>query len=124
MKLAREEFEAIVRRVLRQIPEEFQPFLKEVSVVVQNRATKKLLKELDFPADEDLLGLFDGTPRTERSVTESIHYPDTIFVYQQPLEEMCESLEELEEEIEITVVHELAHYMGIEEDRLEELGYD
>ena len=51
-------------------------------------------------------------------------YPDTIFLYQEPIEEVCESITEIEEEIEITVVHEIAHYFGIGEERLAELGYD
>ena len=50
-------------------------------------------------------------------------YPDTIFLFQGPLEEMCETVEELEEQIEITVVHEVAHYIGMDEGRLAELGY-
>ncbi|NTV32573.1 MAG: hypothetical protein HGA50_04705, partial [Deltaproteobacteria bacterium] len=50
-------------------------------------------------------------------------YSYTIFIFQEPLEEMCGTLEELEEEIELTVVHEIAHYFGISEERLEELGY-
>ncbi len=50
-------------------------------------------------------------------------YPDTIFIFQEPLEQMCETRKELEREIEITVVHEVAHFLGIEEERLAELGY-
>jgi len=56
-------------------------------------------------------------------VTDPPIYSDTIFIFQEPLEEMCGTLEELEEEIELTVVHEIAHYFGISEERLEELGY-
>jgi predicted Zn-dependent protease with MMP-like domain len=51
-------------------------------------------------------------------------YPDAIHLFQEPLQEMCADLEELEREIEITVVHEIAHYLGFDEDRLAELGYD
>jgi len=50
-------------------------------------------------------------------------YPDTIFIFQEPLEGMCSTLDELEREIEITVVHEVAHFLGIGDDRLAELGY-
>ena len=59
----------------------------------------------------------------ERSITAPPLYPDTIFLFQGPLEEMCETVEELEEQIEITVVHEVAHYIGMDEERLAELGY-
>ena len=60
----------------------------------------------------------------ERSTFEPPLYPDTIFIFQEPIEEMCNTIEELEREIEITVVHEVAHYLGMSEERLVELGYE
>jgi predicted Zn-dependent protease with MMP-like domain len=60
----------------------------------------------------------------DRSFFSPPPFPDTIFIFQEPLEEMCDTIAELEREIEITVVHEIAHFLGIEEDRLEELGYE
>jgi predicted Zn-dependent protease with MMP-like domain len=59
----------------------------------------------------------------DRSVTYPPIYPDTILLFQEPLEKICETIEELEEQIEITVVHEIAHFLGISEERLAELGY-
>ena len=53
-----------------------------------------------------------------------MQYPDTIKIFQEPLEEMCQTLDELEEEIEITVVHEVAHFIGMTEEELAELGYE
>jgi predicted Zn-dependent protease with MMP-like domain len=79
---------------------------------------------MDMDPNEPLLGLYWGVPLTERTVTSPPDFPDTIFLFQTPLEEMCATIEELEEEIEITVVHEIAHAVGISEDRLVELGYD
>lgn len=79
---------------------------------------------MDMDSDEPLLGLYWGVPLTERTVTSPPDFPDTIFLFQAPLEDMCETIEELEEEIEITVVHEIAHAVGISEKRLEDLGYD
>ena len=83
-----------------------------------------MLKELGVPAGETLFGIFEGVPLTERSVTEPPLYPDTILIFQEPLEEACDTSEELEEEIEITVVHEVAHFVGMSEERLAELGYE
>jgi predicted Zn-dependent protease with MMP-like domain len=60
----------------------------------------------------------------ERSFFSPVDYPGTIFIFQRPLEEMCRTTEELEEEIRITVVHEIAHLIGLDEERLGELGYD
>jgi len=76
-----------------------------------------------LPADELLLGVFQGTPLTERSATEPPLYPDTIFLFQEALEAMCATVEELEREIEITVVPEVAHYLGFNEADLAGLGY-
>jgi predicted Zn-dependent protease with MMP-like domain len=79
---------------------------------------------MGFTAEETLLGLFQGTSQIERSVTSPPLFPDTIFLFQEPLEEMCETAEELEEEIEITIVHEIAHALGMSEEKLAELGYE
>ena len=79
---------------------------------------------MGYPPDEPLLGVYWGVPLNERSVAEPPLYPDTIYIFKEPLEEMCVSLEELEEEIEITVVHEVAHFIGMSEERLAELGYE
>ena len=73
--------------------------------------------------DPDLLGLYDGVPLTERDSSYTFLPPDRIFVFRGPLTRMCESPEELVDEVRITVVHEVAHHFGIDDDRLHELGY-
>lgn len=78
---------------------------------------------MGIKSDGTLLGLFAGVPLTERSITTPPLFPDTIYLYQEPLESISRNLEELEEEIEVTVVHEIAHYLGMTEERLAELGY-
>ncbi|MBU1902502.1 MAG: metallopeptidase family protein, partial [Proteobacteria bacterium] len=82
-----------------------------------------MIGEMRLDPDEPLLGLYQGVSLMDRSVVDPPLFPDTIFLFQEPLEEMCETIEELEEEIEITVVHEIAHALGIDEERLAELGY-
>ena len=72
---------------------------------------------------DDLLGLYDGVALTERDSTADLQLPDRIFVFRGPLLDMCETEEELVEEVRITVVHEIAHHFGIDDDRLHELGY-
>lgn len=69
------------------------------------------------------LAFFKECPLPNVQATIPPLYPDMIYLFQEPLEEMCNTREELEEEIEITVVHEVAHYIGMTEERLEELGY-
>lgn len=124
MKLSNEEFDRIVQRAIRRIPEEIRQHLDNIVISVRKRPSRRLLGDMDLPPDEPLLGVFEGVSLLERSVTDPPLYPDTIFLFQEPLQEMCETLEELEEEIEITVVHEVAHYLGMTEERLEELGYE
>jgi predicted Zn-dependent protease with MMP-like domain len=124
MKLTAKEFDRIVERAIRRIPRELRDHLENVLISVKRRPSREILEEMDLPPDEPLLGLFQGVSIMERSVTEPPLFPDTIFLFQEPLEDMCESLEDLEEQIEVTVVHEIAHFFGISEERLAELGYE
>ncbi|HOP35228.1 MAG TPA: metallopeptidase family protein [Syntrophales bacterium] len=123
-KMTNREFDQVVQRAIRRIPEEIRKHLKNIMISVQDRPSPDILDEMGYPPDEALFGLYYGTSLLERSLNEPPLYPDTIFIYQEPLEEFCETLEELEEEIEITVVHEIAHYLGMDEDWLIELGYE
>jgi len=123
-KMTNREFDQVVQRAIRRIPEEIRKHLKNIMISVQDRPSPDILEEMGYPPDETLFGLYYGTSLLERSLNEPPLYPDTIFIYQEPLEEWCETPEELEEEIEITVVHEIAHYLGMDEDWLIELGYE
>ena len=124
MRLNQKEFDRAVRRAYDRIPEEIRERMENVALVVKKRPPRELLEEMGYPPDEPLLGLYEGSALAEHSFFElpPLH-PDTIFIFQEPLEEMCDSLAALEREIEITVVHEVAHFLGISEERLEELGY-
>jgi len=74
-------------------------------------------------SDPDLLGLYEGIALTERTSSYSGALPDRIMIYQDPIVEMCEDVDEVVSEVAITVVHEVAHHFGIEDDRLDELGW-
>jgi predicted Zn-dependent protease with MMP-like domain len=106
-------FEEHVRAVLDSLPPELAAGLENVAVVIQD----------EHPEDPDLFGLYEGTPLPERSGASAGNLPDQITIYRLPLEETFSDPDELEEEIRITVLHELAHYFGIDEERLDELGY-
>jgi predicted Zn-dependent protease with MMP-like domain len=97
------EFDDHVRRALDSLPPELARKLKNVAVVVED----------EHPDDPDLFGLFD----------EPAYMPAKITIYRVPLEESFADPAELEKEIRITVLHELAHYFGMDEERLDELGY-
>jgi predicted Zn-dependent protease with MMP-like domain len=125
MKLNTKEFDRAVHRAYKRIPAEIRNRMENVVLTVKKRPTPAMLEELGYPPDEPLLGLYWGNSLQEHSFFDLPRlHPDTIYIFQEPLEEMCETVAELEREIEITVVHEVAHFLGIEEERLEELGYD
>jgi predicted Zn-dependent protease with MMP-like domain len=125
MRLNPKEFDEAVQRAFNRIPEEIRKRMDNVVLTVKKRPSREMVAEMGYPPDEPLLGLYCGTFLQEHSFFDaSAQYPDTIYIFQEPLEEVCETLEELEREIEITVVHETAHFLGIDEARLEELGYD
>ena len=124
MKLKSTEFDSAVRRAYEHIPAEIRERMDNVVLTVRERPPREMLEEMGYPPDEPLLGLYWGASLPEHSFfSPPPAYPDTIYIFQKPLEEMCETIEELEREIEITVVHEVAHFLGIDEKRLEELGY-
>jgi predicted Zn-dependent protease with MMP-like domain len=106
-------FDDQVRAALDELPPRLAAALENVAVVVED----------ENPDDPDLLGLYHGVPLTERGDMAGMP-PDTISIYRLPLEESFPDPADLQEEIRITVLHELAHYFGIDEGRLEELGYD
>ena len=113
MGLDRAGFEALVERALDDIPEEIASQVHNVVVLVEDDPP---------PKDPDLLGLYEGVSLTERAADHT-GLPDRITVYRRPLLAMCETPEQLVREVRITVVHEIAHHFGIDDDRLHELGY-
>ena len=110
-----ERFDALVDAALDGIPEELARLVDNVVVLVEEEP----------PEDEpdDLLGLYDGVALTDRDSSLLPTLPDRIFIFRGPLLDLCDSEEELVEEVRITVVHEVAHHFGIDDDRLHELGY-
>jgi predicted Zn-dependent protease with MMP-like domain len=112
-----------VARAIERIPREIRQYLDNIVITVKKRPSPRMMREMEVHPDNCPLGLFQGVPLIERSATTPPLYPDMIYLFQEPLEDMCETRDELEEEIEVTVVHEVAHYIGMTEERLAELGY-
>jgi predicted Zn-dependent protease with MMP-like domain len=114
MELDPEAFETLVDRALDGIPDDLAALVANVVVLVED----------DAPADDPhLLGLYDGVALTERESNYAAQLPDRILLFRRPLLDFCDDLEQLEEEVRITVVHEIAHHFGIDDDRLHDLGY-
>ena len=113
--MPRQEFEEAVTDGLDLVPDELARQMSNVVVLVEDDGP---------PDDPDLLGLYEGTPLTERD-----HWwaagslPDRITIYRNPILAICDTREDVVEEVAITVVHEIAHHFGIDDDRLHELGW-
>jgi predicted Zn-dependent protease with MMP-like domain len=122
--VTRREFESLVERALGSLPAEFRRYLENVEVVVHPRPDPALLDEMGVPEDETLFGLYQGTPMTERQSTLDPLMPDQILIFQEPIEEACATRAEIQAEVRRTVVHEVAHFFGIDEERLRDLGWE
>ena len=106
-------FEDVVARALSSLPPELRDAVKNVEIAIED----------EHPDDPDLFGLYEGVPLPERGDRAGA-LPDKITIFRLPLEEEFPDPHELEREIRITVLHELGHYFGLDEDRLEVLGYE
>ncbi|MCL2340493.1 MAG: metallopeptidase family protein [Proteobacteria bacterium] len=123
-RLSQEVFARLVEQAVARIPESIRRHLDNILIAVQQRPSADILEELGLPPDEPLFGVYSGVPLTERSAFDPPLYPDTIFIFQEPLEDACATREQLLTEIEITVVHEIAHWAGFTDAELEALGYE
>jgi len=112
--MSEDRFAELVEAAFAQVPQELTALLDNVVLFVED----------DAPADDpDLLGLYDGVALTERDTAYGGVLPDRIMIFRRPTLAICETEEEVVEEVGITVVHESAHHFGIDDERLHELGY-
>ncbi len=112
--VSREEFDELVADALDRLPPELARLMDNVAIFVEE----------DTPDGEDLLGLYEGIPLTERGGGYFMAIPDRITVFRLPVLAACEDRDDVRREVEITVAHEVAHHFGIDDQRLHELGYD
>ena len=113
-----------VSRVVDSLPRRFRDQLRNVEFVVEERPSPALLRAegLD-PRRDTLYGIYQGVPLPERSALDPPLLPDKITIFAEPLLQDFPDPDELREEIRLTVLHEIAHYFGMEEDEIDELGY-
>lgn len=124
MKLSENEFEMLVRQALEHIPPPFSGYLEDVCIDVEAMPDAAACADGEVDDPRELLGLYIGTPLTERSVDDSLRLPDRIVLYQRNIERVCRSKREVIEEIRTTVLHEVGHHFGLDEDELTDLGYE
>jgi predicted Zn-dependent protease with MMP-like domain len=114
-------FERLVRKALDTIPEDIAANMENVDVVVEDWPTQSQLAVNEIHDGEFLLGLYEGVPLTARHEYGNV-LPDKITIFQKSIEAVCETNDEVVAEVRNTVIHEIAHHFGIDDDRLDELG--
>ncbi|MGC5018904.1 metallopeptidase family protein [Micromonospora sp. DT47] len=113
MEMSRERFEELVGEALDEVPEELLGLMSNVVILVEDHP----------PPGEDLLGLYEGHALTARGWDYSGVLPDRILIYRHPILRICDSEDDVVDEVAVTVVHEIAHHFGIDDERLHALGW-
>jgi len=126
IRMKAEAFREVLAEAIELLPDELRMHLQKVAIVVEDLPSPEVLADEpgDGPLTPTVLGLFYGPSLREQSLLDPAALPPTIFVYQRNLERSCRTREELVEEIRITLYHELGHYIGLDEDELEERGLE
>src|SRR4030081_224363 len=116
--MTRREFEALVDSALRKLPRAFRDKLANIAVVVEDWADDQTLAEMGIEPPDTLYGLYRGVDLTRRDSSYGNVLPDSVTIYQGPIEEDCDSEDEMLEVIRDTVVHEIGHYFGLDDETM------
>ena len=119
--MQRKKFEALVAEALASIPRRFRDAMQNIAIVVEDEPSADLLEEMDIEPPDTLLGLYQGTPLTERSWGYGNTLPDRVLIFQGPHERDSEDQDDLVVCIAETLIHEIGHYFGLSEEEIEEI---
>lgn len=119
--MTRREFEALVERALRTLPRGFRQKLRNVAVVVEDWPDAETLREMGIDPPDTLYGLYRGVDLTHRDSSYGNVLPDTVTIYQGPIEEDCVDAAEMAELVRDVVIHEIGHYFGLDDATMEEI---
>ena len=119
--MKRDEFRALVDEALASIPQQFRDALTNIAIVVEDEPSRELLAEMDIEPPDTLLGLYQGTPLTERHWGYGNTLPDRVLIFQGPHERSAEDEDDLIVAIAETLIHEIGHYFGLSEEEIEEI---
>ena len=123
LAVERERFRELVLEAVAMLPDELRREVRNLDLVIEDRPTRADLLEAGVSRGSTLLGLYHGIPLTSRGQYYNLVLPDKISIYQGPIESLCgDDEDEIREQVRVTVLHEIAHYFGIDDDRLHELG--
>jgi predicted Zn-dependent protease with MMP-like domain len=119
--VTRKEFERHVAEALRSIPRRFRDAMKNIAIVVEDEPSPELLDEMEIEPPDTLLGLYQGTPLTERHWSYGNALPDRVLIFQGPHERESDDEDDLVVAIAETLIHEIGHYFGMSEEQIEEI---
>lgn len=120
----RHRFEQLVARTIDELPDTFRNAIANLEIVIVSRPSVANRAEMGLRQGDTLLGLYRGTPLTRRDGGYNLTLPDTITLFQRSIEARCRDEAELVEQVRATLLHELAHHFGIDDERLDQLGVD
>ncbi len=114
-----EAFAGLVRQAIDGLPSEYRRLLKNVAIVVEETPSREILDDLGLKSEDDLLGLYSGTPLEDESFfSAGGDLPSRISIYRRPILRLCRSAEEVVQEVRDTVVHEIGHHVGLDDDEM------
>ena len=120
ISISREQFERLVHKALSNIPPDIRLSIQNVDIVVDNVASINQIAGTGIENEMELLGLYEGIPITERYGYDMV-LPDKITLFQKPIEAICDNQEQITEEISKTLIHEIAHHFGLDDNHLDQL---
>lgn len=120
--MERAHFRQLVREALDEVPVEIRRRINNVDLVIEDRPSAEDLEVAGLGPGDLLLGLYHGIPLPARGEFYNLVLPDRISIYQEHIEEVCETDDDVREQVRVTVLHEIGHYFGIDDERLHELG--
>ena len=122
MKLSQEAFGDAVLSALKRLPKILRSKMENIDVVVEEEASQEILEKMGVRSPRVLLGLYQGIPFDRRGFYYGNVLPDKITLFKNPIESLCRNEEEVENKVREVVIHEVGHYFGLDDERLEELG--
>jgi predicted Zn-dependent protease with MMP-like domain len=124
VRFSKPEFARLVSAAIERIPAAFSKYLAEVAIDVEASPDRAMCESVEVDDPEELLGVYLGTPLTERGIEVDVPVSDRIVIFQRNIEAICDTPEEVVEQVRLTVLHEIGHHFGLDEDELAEMGYE
>lgn len=122
--MTREHFLKLTEEALESIPQRFRDAMTNIAIVVEDEPTLEQLEALELEGDDTLLGLYEGTPLTERQWDDGNRLPDKVTLFQGPIEEASDDEDDVIVAIGETLIHEIGHYFGLSEDEIQAIEED